>query len=114
MMGDFIQVGQVIAQSIKRMVTSSEASIGHPFVISHLCSLAGVPEEDDDNIIGAEIPLGAKFLSRAQRDFERAQQGQQLPQQQQVHQLPPQQHQFSEYELGMVATQYDMHVLNKC
>ncbi|KAK2410209.1 hypothetical protein QL285_045585 [Trifolium repens] len=77
-MGKPIQVGRVIAQSIKRMVTSSEASIGHPFVISHLCSLAGVPEEDDDNIIGADIPLGTRFLSRAQRDFERAQQGQQL------------------------------------
>jgi hypothetical protein len=84
MMGEPIQVGGVIAQSIKRMVTSSEATIGHPFVISHLCAQAGVPEEVDDDIIGAEIPLGARFLSRAQRDFERAQPGQQPqpPQQQ--------------------------------
>ncbi|KAK2389528.1 hypothetical protein QL285_063113 [Trifolium repens] len=112
LMGEPIQVGRVIAQSIRRMITSSEATIGHPFVISHLCSLAGVPEEDDDDIIGPEIPLGARFLSRAQRDLERAQQGQQQPpQQQQVHQPPHQHHQFSEYELGMAATQYDMHVL---
>ncbi|KAK2363540.1 hypothetical protein QL285_088512 [Trifolium repens] len=113
LMGEPIQVGRVIAQSIRRMITSSEATIGHPFVISHLCSIAGVPEEDDDDIIGPEIPLGARFLSRAQRDLERAQQGQQQqqqpPQQQQVHQPPPQHHQFSEYELGMAATQYDMH-----
>ncbi|KAK2436773.1 hypothetical protein QL285_021743 [Trifolium repens] len=111
LMGEPIQVGQVIAQSIKRMVTSSDAAIGHPFVISHLCALAGVPEEDDDEIIEPEIPLGARFLSRAQRDLDRvlaAQQPQQ-PQQQQVHQPPPQ-HQFSEYELGMAATQYDIHV----
>ncbi|KAK2376059.1 hypothetical protein QL285_076896 [Trifolium repens] len=112
LMGEPIQVGSVIAQSIKRMITSSDATIGHPFVISHLCSLVGVPEDEDDDIIGPEIPLGARFLSRAQRDSERSQQGQQPPQQlQQVHQPPPQQHQFSEYELGMAATQYDMHVL---
>jgi hypothetical protein len=79
LMGEPIQVGRVIAQSIRRMITSSEATIGDPFVISHLCSLAGVPEEDNDDIIGPEIPLGARFLSRAQRDFERAQQGQQQP-----------------------------------
>ncbi|KAK2354701.1 hypothetical protein QL285_092186 [Trifolium repens] len=95
-MGEPIQVGSVIAQSIKRMITSSDATIGHPFVISHLCSLAGVPEEDDDEIIGSEIPLGARFLSRAQRDLDRvlaAQQPQQPPQQQQqVHQPPPQQY----------------------
>ncbi|KAK2368824.1 hypothetical protein QL285_081991 [Trifolium repens] len=112
LMEEPIQVGQVIAQSIKRMITSSDATIGHPFVISHLCTLAGVPEEDDDEIIGPAIPLGARFLSRAQRDLERAlaQQPQQPPQQQQVHQPPPQQHQFSNYELGMAATQYDIHV----
>ncbi|KAK2409070.1 hypothetical protein QL285_044526 [Trifolium repens] len=95
------------------MVTSSDATIGHPFVISHLCALAGVPEEDDDEIIGPEIPLGARFLSQAQRDLNRvlaAQQPQPPQQQQQVHQPPPQQHQFSEYELGMAATQYDIHV----
>jgi hypothetical protein len=56
-MGEPIQVGSVIVQSIKRMGTSSDATIGHPFVISHLCSLAGVPEEDDDEIIGPDIPL---------------------------------------------------------
>ncbi|KAK2402451.1 hypothetical protein QL285_051969 [Trifolium repens] len=63
LMGEPIQVGSVIAQSIKRMITSSDATIGHPFVISHLCSLAGVLEEDDAEIIGPEIPLGARFLS---------------------------------------------------
>ncbi|KAK2450078.1 hypothetical protein QL285_009217 [Trifolium repens] len=114
MMGEPIQVGGVIARSIKRMVTSSEATIGHPFVISHLYGQAGVPKEDDDDIIGPEIPLEPRFLSRAQQDFERAQQGQQPQppqQQQQVHQPPAQQHQFSEFELGMEATQYDMHIL---
>jgi hypothetical protein len=74
LMGEPIQVGRVIAQSIRRMITSSEATIGHPFVISHLCSIAGVSEEDDDDIIGPEIPLGARFLSQAQRYLERAQQ----------------------------------------
>ncbi|KAK2452136.1 hypothetical protein QL285_011129 [Trifolium repens] len=90
------------------MVTSSDATIGHPFVNTHLCSLAGVLEKDDDNIIGLEIPLGARFLSRAQRDLNRA-----LPaqQQQQVHQPPPQQHQFIDFQLGIAATQYDKHVL---
>jgi hypothetical protein len=72
LMGEPIQVGSVIAQSIKRMITSTDAYIGHPFVISHLCSLAGVPEEDDDNIIGPQVPLGERFLSRAQRDLARA------------------------------------------
>jgi hypothetical protein len=84
-------------------------------VISHLYSLAGVPEEDDDHIIGPQVPLGERFLSRAQRDLARAvaaQQGHQQPhqppqQQQQVPQPPPQQHQYSDYELGMAATQYD-------
>jgi hypothetical protein len=94
------------------MITSSDTSIGHPFVISHLCSVAGVPEEDDDHIIGPQEPLGARFLTRAQRDLDRvvaAQQGHQQPpqQQQQVPQPPPQQHQYSDYELGMAATQYD-------
>jgi hypothetical protein len=63
LMGEPIQVGSVIAQSIKRMITSTDAYIGHPFVISHLYSLAGVPEEDDDNIIGRQVLLGERLLS---------------------------------------------------
>jgi hypothetical protein len=81
LMGEPIQVGRVIAQSIKRMVTSSDATIGHPFVISHLCSLVGVPEEDDDEIIGPDIPLGARFVSCAQRDLDWVLVAQQPPQQ---------------------------------
>ncbi|KAK2361800.1 hypothetical protein QL285_086916 [Trifolium repens] len=119
LMGEPIQVGRMIAQSIKRMITSSDTFIGHPFVISHLCSVAGVPDEDDDHVIGPQEPLGARYLARAQRDLERAvaaRQGQQQPpqpphQQHQVHQPPPQQHQFTYFELGMAATQYDQHVL---
>jgi hypothetical protein len=83
-MGEPIQVGRMIAQSIKRMITSSDTFIGHPFVISHLCSVAGVPEEDDDHIIGPQEPLRARHLARVQRDLERAvaaQQGHQQPQQ---------------------------------
>ncbi|KAK2356529.1 hypothetical protein QL285_093858 [Trifolium repens] len=117
MMGESIQVGRMIAQSIKPMITSSDTYIGHPFVISHLYSLDGVPEEDDDNIIGPQVPLGERFLSRAQWDLDRAvaaHQGQQQPHQppqQHVPQPPPKQHQFTDYELGMAATQYDQHVL---
>ncbi|KAK2405757.1 hypothetical protein QL285_054964 [Trifolium repens] len=59
--GEPIQVGQMIAQSIKRMISSSDTSVSHPFVISHLCSLAGVPEEDDDHITGPLEPLGARY-----------------------------------------------------
>jgi hypothetical protein len=84
-----IRVGSMIAQSIKRMITSSDTYIGHPYVISHLCSLAGVPEEDDDTMIGPQVLLGERFLSRAQRDLTRAV----AAQQGQPHQPPPQQQQ---------------------
>jgi hypothetical protein len=35
LMGEPIRVGSMIAHSIKRMITSSDTYIGHPFVISH-------------------------------------------------------------------------------
>jgi hypothetical protein len=70
LMGEPIQVGRMIVQSIKHMISSSDTSVGHPFVITHLCSLAGVPGEDD-HITGPLEPLGARFLARAQRDLDR-------------------------------------------
>jgi hypothetical protein len=72
LMGKPIQVGRMIAQSIKRMITSTDSSTGHPFVFSHLCDLAGVPEEDDDHIIGPLESLGSRFHTRAQLDLDRA------------------------------------------
>jgi hypothetical protein len=72
LMGEPIQAGRMIAQSIKRMITSTNSSTGHPFVFSHLCDLAGVPEEDDDHIIGPLESLGSRFLTRAQLDLDRA------------------------------------------
>ncbi|MCI96366.1 hypothetical protein A2U01_0117666, partial [Trifolium medium] len=32
-----IRVGEMIARSIKRMITTADSYIGHPFVITTLC-----------------------------------------------------------------------------
>ncbi|MCI86978.1 hypothetical protein A2U01_0108259, partial [Trifolium medium] len=39
MRGEPIQIGEMIALSIKRMTTGPDAYIGHPFVITTLCRL---------------------------------------------------------------------------
>ncbi|MCI66615.1 hypothetical protein A2U01_0087873, partial [Trifolium medium] len=39
--GEPIRVGHLIGQSIKRMVTTPEVYIGHPFIITHLCERLG-------------------------------------------------------------------------
>ncbi|MCI47843.1 hypothetical protein A2U01_0069085, partial [Trifolium medium] len=36
---EHIQVGEMIARSIKRMITGSDSYIGHPFIITTLCRL---------------------------------------------------------------------------
>ncbi|MCI79240.1 hypothetical protein A2U01_0100511, partial [Trifolium medium] len=54
---------EMIARSIKRMITGSDAYIGHPFVITTLCRLEHVPIwEDTDEIVSAERPLGRTFF----------------------------------------------------
>ncbi|MCI37549.1 hypothetical protein A2U01_0058773 [Trifolium medium] len=63
----------MIARSIKRMITSADSYIGHPFVITTLCDRLQVPLEDDDEISSPMEPLGWLFFLRAQRDLERAQ-----------------------------------------
>jgi hypothetical protein len=41
--GEPIQVGELIARSIKRMISSVDVYIGNPFLITALCSRLGVP-----------------------------------------------------------------------
>ncbi|MCI91160.1 hypothetical protein A2U01_0112454, partial [Trifolium medium] len=65
--------GEMIARSIKRMITGPDAYIGHPFVIATLCRLEHVPIWDDDEIAPAERPLGRTFFQRAVRDLQAAQ-----------------------------------------
>ncbi|MCI81339.1 hypothetical protein A2U01_0102612, partial [Trifolium medium] len=47
MRGEPIQVGEMIARSMKRMITGPDSYIGHPFVITTLCRLEDVPAEED-------------------------------------------------------------------
>ncbi|MCI79755.1 hypothetical protein A2U01_0101026, partial [Trifolium medium] len=62
MRGEPIQVGEMIARSINRMITRPDSYIGHPFVITALCRLEEVlAEEDTDEIASAERPLGRTF-----------------------------------------------------
>ncbi|MCI93470.1 hypothetical protein A2U01_0114768, partial [Trifolium medium] len=42
-----IQIGEMIARSIKRMITGPDTYIGHPFVITALCRLDHVPTWED-------------------------------------------------------------------
>ncbi|MCI60396.1 hypothetical protein A2U01_0081652, partial [Trifolium medium] len=87
------------------------------FVITTLCQRLHVPTEDDDEIAPPVDPLGRVFFRREVRDLEAAQaavapQPPPLAQQQEQHQVPPyilQQHQYSDYELGMAATLYEQH-----
>ncbi|MCI38967.1 hypothetical protein A2U01_0060196, partial [Trifolium medium] len=73
MRGEPIQVGEMIACSIKRMITGSDAYIGHPFIITTLCQQREVPaEEDTDEIYSPERPLGRTYFQRALRDLEAA------------------------------------------
>ncbi|MCI38261.1 hypothetical protein A2U01_0059489, partial [Trifolium medium] len=111
MRGEPIQVDEIIARSIKCMITGPDAYIGHAFVITTLCRLQNVlTEEDTDEISSTERPLGRTFFQRAVRDLQAAQAAaapQPPPQpaaQQKHHQVPPhipQQHQYTDFELGM-------------
>ncbi|MCI70563.1 hypothetical protein A2U01_0091826, partial [Trifolium medium] len=57
--GEPIQIGEMIARSIKRMISRPDSYIGHPFVITTLCRLREVPtEEATDEISSPERPLG--------------------------------------------------------
>ncbi|MCI45684.1 hypothetical protein A2U01_0066923, partial [Trifolium medium] len=74
MRGEPIQVGEMIARSIKRMITGPDAYIGYPFVITTLCRLREVPtEEDTDEISSAERPLGQTYFRREVRELQAAQ-----------------------------------------
>ncbi|MCI66816.1 hypothetical protein A2U01_0088074, partial [Trifolium medium] len=54
-----IQVGEMTARSINRMIIGPDSYIGHPFVITTLSRLEDVlVEEDTDEIASAERPLG--------------------------------------------------------
>ncbi|MCI17881.1 hypothetical protein A2U01_0039032 [Trifolium medium] len=63
----------MIARSIKCMIASADAYIGHPFVITTLCDRLQVPVEDDDDISSPLDSLGQIFFQRAQRDLQEAQ-----------------------------------------
>ncbi|MCI05967.1 hypothetical protein A2U01_0027022, partial [Trifolium medium] len=117
MRGEPIQIGEMIARSIKRMITGLNSYIGHPFINTTLCQRLHVPIEDDTDEIAIPMdPIDRVFFRRAVRDLEAAQAATATPQppppaphhqQHQQHQVPPhipQQHQYSDYELGMAAT----------
>ncbi|MCI75647.1 hypothetical protein A2U01_0096916, partial [Trifolium medium] len=71
--GEPIQIGEMIARSIKRMISGPNSYIGHPFVITTLCRLRDVPtEEDTDEISSPVRPLGHTYFRRAVRDLEAA------------------------------------------
>ncbi|MCI49345.1 hypothetical protein A2U01_0070589, partial [Trifolium medium] len=101
-----------------------DSYIGHPFVITTLCIRLQVPTEDDDDIASPVEPLGRIFFQREQRDLQAAQAAAEAaaaappppppppPPHQQQHQVPPhicQQHQYSDYELGMAASFSEQH-----
>ncbi|MCI65773.1 hypothetical protein A2U01_0087031, partial [Trifolium medium] len=73
-----------------------------PFVITTLCRLQDVlTEEDTDVIARVERPLGRTFFQRAVTELQAAQAAAAAPQKQ--HQVPPyipQQHQYTDFELG--------------
>ncbi|MCI49684.1 hypothetical protein A2U01_0070928, partial [Trifolium medium] len=60
-----IRVGEMIARSIKRMVTGPDSYIGHPFVITTLCSRLQVPVDDNDTVVRPPEPLGRRFFRMA-------------------------------------------------
>ncbi|MCI55838.1 hypothetical protein A2U01_0077089, partial [Trifolium medium] len=70
MRGEPIRVGDLIARSIKRMITAADVYVGHPFVITTLCKRLQVPTMDRDDIRGPVDPLGRKFFMKAQRDLQ--------------------------------------------
>ncbi|MCI62585.1 hypothetical protein A2U01_0083842, partial [Trifolium medium] len=85
-----------------------------------LCRLREVPtEEDTDEISSPKRPLGQTYFRRAVRELQAAQAAAAAPPhppppapQQEQHQVPPhipQQHQYSDFELGMAATLYEQH-----
>ncbi|MCI41056.1 hypothetical protein A2U01_0062289, partial [Trifolium medium] len=51
MRGEPIQIWEIIARSIKRMIYGPYSYIGHPFVITTLCRLRDVPAEEDTDEI---------------------------------------------------------------
>ncbi|MCI57417.1 hypothetical protein A2U01_0078668, partial [Trifolium medium] len=64
--GEPIQIGEMIARSINRMITGPDSYIGHPFVITTLCQRLHVPTEDDTDEIAIPVdPLGRVFFKRA-------------------------------------------------
>ncbi|MCI68836.1 hypothetical protein A2U01_0090097, partial [Trifolium medium] len=75
--------------------------------------------EDTDEIASAERPLGRTFFQRALQDLQEAQAAAAAPQpppqpaaQQKQHHDPPhipQQHHYSDFELGMAASIYDQY-----
>ncbi|MCI47715.1 hypothetical protein A2U01_0068957, partial [Trifolium medium] len=71
MKGEPIQIGEMLARSIKRMITGPDSYIGHPFVITTLCQRLHVPTEDNEIVIPVD-PLGRVFFRRALRDLEAA------------------------------------------
>ncbi|MCI73628.1 hypothetical protein A2U01_0094892, partial [Trifolium medium] len=55
------------------MITGPDSYIGHPFVITVLCSLEHVPTwEDTDEIANTERPLGRTFFQRAVQELQAA------------------------------------------
>ncbi|MCI58154.1 hypothetical protein A2U01_0079407, partial [Trifolium medium] len=81
MRGEPIQIDEMIARSIKRMISGPDSYIGHPFVITTLYRLEDVPTwEDTNEIASAERPLGRTFFQRAMRELQAAQAATAAPQ----------------------------------
>ncbi|MCI23549.1 hypothetical protein A2U01_0044730 [Trifolium medium] len=120
MRGEPIRVGRLIAQSIKRMVITPEVYVGHPFIITHLCETLGVPTRSNDDIRRPVEPIGKRFFAKVQRAADIAYAAQAAPPaaaphlpppHQQQHQVPPhipQHHQYTDFEMGMAVSQYNM------
>ncbi|MCI80928.1 hypothetical protein A2U01_0102200, partial [Trifolium medium] len=45
-----IRLSDLVASSIEGFITAPVAILGHPFLITRLCELAGVPHYDGDDI----------------------------------------------------------------
>ncbi|MCH84699.1 hypothetical protein A2U01_0005534 [Trifolium medium] len=119
MKGEPISVGGLIARSIKAMVTAPVVYFGHPFVITFLCERLGFPTRSRDDIKGRLEPIGRKFFRKAHKaaDIAYAEHAAAQaaaappPPPPHQHQFPPHiphHHQYTNFEMRMDVSQYNM------
>ncbi|CAJ2668164.1 unnamed protein product [Trifolium pratense] len=73
MRGEPIRVGEMIARSIKRMISGQDTNISHPFVITTLCRLLRVPAYKGSDVLAyLERAIGETYFKRDVREWERA------------------------------------------